>query len=181
VADLEGYAAVFFNADDHGTQYELCEGLFERIQPGAFSSALSRGDDVRFLQDHDVSRICGRSGTKSLTLTEDNIGLRFRLSPTNTSIGRDLVENVRQGVISQCSFAFTVDSARWDEENDTDVRNLESVRLYDVSAVSFPAYESTSIRLADDNTDASRHRRIMLAPSRLSTLRHRQRLAECVA
>ncbi len=139
---IEGYAAKFneLSAD--------LGGFRERIAPGAFARTLDEGADVRALVDHDPSRIIGRTTAGTLELIEDATGLMVQIDPADTSVGRDLVESIRRGDINQMSFGFTIasegDSWGTDAEGQM-IRTLTDVDLWDVSAVTFPAYPDTEI------------------------------------
>lgn len=105
--------------------------------------------NVVALINHDSNYPLARSGV-NLTLTVDEIGLKFKMTPTNTSYAHDLIENMRSGVINKCSFAFTLpdeDGAeKWEKQSDSDVyiRTIYKIdKLYDISIVTSPAYEDT--------------------------------------
>lgn len=138
---IEGYALKFDKwSDDLGWFREkLASGSLEKTDMS----------DVTALFNHNESQILGRSGI-NLELDVDNIGLRFKVKPTDTSYSRDLMENIRQGVINQCSFAFTVsreqDSEEWRENLESGIyeRTIKNIdKLYDVSVVTTPAYPDT--------------------------------------
>lgn len=134
---VEGYAAVFNEETD-------MYFWKERIAPGAFSDALQ--DDVRALFNHDPNFILARSNN-TLELWEDEKGLGYRFEAPNTTAGNDLLENLRNGNITQSSFGFTIESYEWEEREDEDeVITITKVgRLFDVSPVTFPAYEATEV------------------------------------
>lgn len=110
--------------------------------------------------NHDQNQVLGRSGV-NLTLTPDDIGLRFSVTPTDTSFAKDLITNIRAGVINQCSFAFTVadtDEAQdWVESTRDDVDYERTIRqidhLYDVSIVTTPAYPDTVATVGQRSMD----------------------------
>lgn len=141
---ISGYAAVFNSlSQDLG-------GFKEKIHPKAFDRALREKHDVRALVDHDPSRIVGRTKSGTLKLDTDKHGLRVAIKPPDTSIGRDLMTSIRRGDIDQMSFAFRVTEERWqwasrDADQETDIRELLDLDLFDVSAVTYPAYEQTEI------------------------------------
>jgi HK97 family phage prohead protease len=138
---LTGYAAVFNSlSEDLG-------GFRERILPGAFSRTIKTAD-VRALINHDPSRVLGRTTTGSLTLAEDSKGLKFTCSLPATTYASDLIESVRRGDISQCSFGFQAREDRWvpGQKQGNSIRELIDVDLFDVSAVTYPAYTDTSIQ-----------------------------------
>lgn len=128
-------------------------GYFDEIIE---SGALNMTDltDVRFLVNHDTSRIpLARSrrnngnSTMQLTVDEQGMGIRVVLDTENNSEARALYSAVQRGDISGMSFMFGVRDEEW-ENIDTDhptrhIRDISTV--VEVSAVTFPAYESTEI------------------------------------
>lgn len=138
---LHGYAAVFNSDTDIGGWW------IERVAPGAFADTI--GGDIRALVDHDWGRIIGRTKSGTLRLTEDARGLKVEVDVPNTSDGNDLWELVERGDISGMSFGFRVTKQSWDETGDTPIRTIETVELFEVSAVAFPAYDDTSIGKRD--------------------------------
>lgn len=136
---IRGHAAVFNKmSEDLG-------GFREIIMPGAFDSALERGDDVRALVDHDPSKILGRTKAGTLTLNVDSKGLRVKIDPTDTSVGRDIIENIRAGNVDSMSFGFRTLADQWRTEDGEEIRELMDLELFDVSPVSFPAYPQTDV------------------------------------
>ena len=148
---VSGYAALFYDSKDPGTQYQLWSGCFERIQPGAFDSALKRPDDVRCLFNHDPNQILGRSLSETLTLKVDSKGLYFECQLPNSPAGQTVREAIARGDVSGCSFSFDVLVATWTEANsgadEINYRDILDVALYDVGPVTFPAYVSTEIEV----------------------------------
>jgi len=133
VGKLVGYAAIFDSPTD-------IRGLFtEKIVRGAFKSSLD--NDIKALWNHDSSYPVGSTGSGTLKLTEDEYGLRFDLTPINTTAGRDLLESVKSGVVNGMSFGFLVRKDSWDGN----IRSLEDVELFEISACPFPAYKDTTI------------------------------------
>ena len=141
---IEGYAAVF-NTESHDLG-----GFIERVKPGAFSRAITGKQDVRALVNHDPSAVLGRTKSGTLRVWEDEKGLRFSVELPNTQTARDLYESVRRGDMDQCSFSFRAQKDTWGEQRCPDgsfiaTRDLEDVDLFDVSAVTYPAYEDTEV------------------------------------
>lgn len=137
---LEGHAAVF-NEDSQNLG-----GFIERIEPGAFARTIEEGADVRALVDHDPSKILGRTGAGTLEVSEDEVGLRVRITPPDTTAGRDITESIRRGDVSQMSFGFVTRKDAWEiVEDGPDIRTLHDVDLMDVSPVTFPAYPDTEV------------------------------------
>ena len=135
-----GYGSVF------NTLSNELGGFREIIAEGAFDGRLQ--DDVRFLINHDGLPLA-RTTNGTLRLSTDERGLKYEAKVANTSIGRDLVELMRNGTINQSSFAFIVEDDSWEVRDGMNVRTINKVsRLYDVSAVTYPAYESASASVA---------------------------------
>ncbi|MDN6160121.1 MAG: HK97 family phage prohead protease [Staphylococcus equorum] len=138
---VEGYALRFNTlSNDLG-------GFVETISPQALKDAdLS---DVRCLIDHDSSKVLGRTTSKTLDLKVDDEGLYFRCQLPDTSYSRDLYENIRVGNINQCSFGFILDDDGDTIEKRDDglfKRTLNKIRsLFDVSVVTYPAYNDTDV------------------------------------
>lgn len=139
---IEGYASVFNEETDIG-------GLFrEVIRPGAFARAIKEKHDVRALWNHDPNYIIGRTKSGTLKLEEDKRGLWISVEPPETQFGRDLMESIRRGDVDQMSFAFIATDETWNERKDQPVlREIKDVDLFDVSPVTYPAYEGTSVGL----------------------------------
>ena len=78
-------------------------------------------------------------------MSEDEVGLRVRIAPPDTSWARDVQTSIRRGDISQMSIGFVVEDDEWRTENGMDVRELRKVKLFDVSPVTFPAYTATDV------------------------------------
>lgn len=124
----------------------------EIIEPGA----LRKTDltDVRFLVNHDISKIpLARSrrnnGNSTMKLTIDDVGMSIRvtLDTENNSEARALYSAVQRGDISGMSFMFGIDDEEWENlESDHPTRHIRAIStVVEVSAVTFPAYESTEI------------------------------------
>lgn len=136
---IVGYAALF------NKETELMPGLRERIAPGAFDDVLQ--DDVRALFNHDPNIILARS-PKTLTLTVDEKGLRYEFTPPNTTDGNNLLESIERGDVNQSSFGFSIKKDSFERRDGAQVRTIEKVkRLYDISPVTYPAYQDTTVAL----------------------------------
>ena len=129
-------------------------GYFDEIIE---SGALDQADltDVRFLVNHDTSRIpLARSrrnnGNSTMQFSVDQFGLNLdwvKLDTENNSEARALKSAVNRGDISGMSFMFSVDDEEWEDlESDHPTRHIRKIgSVVEVSAVTFPAYESTEI------------------------------------
>lgn len=136
---VEGYAATFdeptvlFEYD--GVQYK------EVIARGAFDGADM--SDVIFNYNH-AGRVYARTRNKTLDLNIDQKGLAINARLDGTQEGRNLYEEIDGGYIDRMSFAFTVAEDSYDR--DTHTRKILRIKkVYDVSAVDIPAYDTTSI------------------------------------
>lgn len=138
--ELVGHAAVF---DSYS---EEMWGFREIIKAGAFAETIET-DDVRALFNHDANYVLGRNKAGTLSLSEDDRGLRVRIKPPDTQWSNDLLKSIERGDITQMSFAFRSLDEKWEKEDGEDVRVLERVQLFDVSPVTFPAYADTDIAL----------------------------------
>jgi uncharacterized protein len=147
---IVGYAAVFYRADDPGTEFELWQDAYERVLPGAFDAAL-RDDVVRGLTNHDKTWLLGRSDKGTLRLSVDKVGLRYEIDPPDTQAGQDTLKLLTRGDLDSSSFGFRVyggkrGSVRWVDETragrTVEIRELVEVELLDVGPVTFPAYSA---------------------------------------
>lgn len=148
-----GHAAVFDQRTSIGNP--LTWGFYEQVAPGAFTKTI-READVRFLIDHDPSLLLARTKSGTLRLSEDKVGLYADADLAPTTYGRDLAVLLERGDVSQMSFGFEVikeDSTYEKVERsngdtvDVEVRTIREAKLWDVSVVTFPAYESTDAQL----------------------------------
>lgn len=149
VTHIVGYGSVF------DVLSEPMWGFREIIRPGAFDEVL--GDDVRGLFNHDANFVLGRTVAATMTLTVDERGLHYDIIAPETPTIRDLViAPMQRGDITQSSFAFRVAPGgdNWYEDDDgVIIREITKVgRLYDVSPVTYPAYQAadSSVRSLSD-------------------------------
>lgn len=136
---IQGYAAVFNEITDLGP-------FTESIAPGAFAESLSRGDDVRALFNHDMNCVLGRTTAKTLRLSEDKHGLFTRIKPPESSFATDLMLSIERGDINQMSFGFYIEAEEMTREEEKKTHfTITQARLFDISVVTFPAYEQTEV------------------------------------
>ena len=137
---IQGYAIRFnepavFDVD--GVEYR------EVIDPRALDKTDMRDVPLRYNHSDNVM-VMARTRNKTLQLIKDEEGLRILAELANTTAGRDLYELIKRGDVDKMSFAFTV--ARDDYDVETRTRRILAVdKIFDVSAVDSPAYETTSI------------------------------------
>ncbi len=153
---IEGYFAIF------NTRYEMWEGAAETVLKGAFTDTL--GEDVRALINHNTDFVLGRTKAGTLELTEDDIGLFGRIKINkNDSDAMNLYARVQRGDVNQCSFGFDI----IDETYKTDAQGnvlweLRKVKLYEVSVVTFPAYEETIVQARKNDLETIQKRKTEL-------------------
>ena len=167
---ITGLPIVFDQATDLG----WCQETIAR-------TALDGTDlkDVRFLIGHDTSMVPlarsrnnNENSTMQMTVTERGLEIRVDLDVKGNPRAAELYSAVKRGDISGMSFMFTVAKDSWaDVDSDYPKRTVESIsRVLEVSAVAFPAYESSEIQVASEDT--------ALDSARASLESARQKLAE---
>ena len=143
---VTGYASTF------NEPYTLYEDEGWRFNEVVDARAFDNTDmsDVIMQYDHE-GRVFARMSNNTLTVTPDEKGLLIEADLGGTELGRQLFEEIRGGYTNKMSFGFTVDGEEVRDTTAPDgkaltVRTITSVRkLYDVSAVSLPANDATSI------------------------------------
>jgi HK97 family phage prohead protease len=135
-----GYAAVFGDTADIGGYFR------EVIAPGAFATSVKDGD-VRAYFDHDRGRVLGRTTAKTLRLSEDGKGLAVEIDLPDTTDGRDVRALIERGDISGMSIGMIVLKQEWDETVEPATRTILEADLIEVSIVSEPAYDGTSVAM----------------------------------
>jgi hypothetical protein len=167
---IKGHAAVFNQVSDRGGWF------LEKIAPGAFADSL-KADDVRATFNHDPNIVLGRNKAGTLRLSEDTKGLFAEIDPPETQQAKDLLISIERGDISQMSFAFETLGETWEGEQEPRLRTLTKVRLYDVSAVTYPFYEGTDVAVRSyDNWRAAQEPGTPEHPWRRELLRRRIRI-----
>lgn len=137
---IEGYFAVF------GDKYEMWPGAVEEIAPGAFATTI-KNDDIRALINHDTTLVLGRNKAGTLELREDDHGLwgSIEINPKDSD-AVNAHERVKRGDVSQCSIGMDILEEVTDYLDDGSVHwMIKSVKLWEVSICTFPAYEETSV------------------------------------
>lgn len=144
---VHGHAAVFNSASEL-----LCGCFREIIKPGAFAEAFANYD-TRALFNHNPDFVLGRSSAGTLRMQEDETGLAIEIDPPDTSCGRDLQVSMKRGDIKEMSFGFTIaeDGQEWTRDPDDSGNWTRTIskfeRIYDVSPVTYPAYQETDCAL----------------------------------
>jgi HK97 family phage prohead protease len=136
---VEGYAATF---NDPTVIWEM-DGIEYKEQINSQAFASTDMTDVIFNYNHS-GKVMARTRNKTLTLNIDQKGLYIRARLDGTEEGRQMYNDIKGGYIDRMSFAFTVSESSYD--SDKHMRTILTIKkLYDVSAVDIPAYDSTSI------------------------------------
>jgi HK97 family phage prohead protease len=172
-----GHAAVFNSRTTIGDPFRW--GWYEEIASTAFDKTLTEGD-ARFLIDHNSSLLIARVSAGDLRLSTDGVGLAVDADlDDELSYVKDFVRNLDKRRITGMSFGFYVVRDTWKSETielevkgetievEIDVRVIEEVRLLEVSAVTFPAYEDTDAGLRA--TEAAEIRAARGVPTRTQT------------
>lgn len=142
---LSGQPIVFDSKTDLGWHDEI-------IERGALDKTDLR--DVRFLINHNTdmiplarSRNNNENSTMQMSVNDNGMAIRVDLDTENNSESKALYSAVERGDITGMSFMFSVDADAWDDlESDHPTRHINSIgKVFEVSAVTFPAYEATSI------------------------------------
>lgn len=169
---LVGYAAVFNSESaDFG-------GWKEVLRPGCFKRSLVEMPDVRALYQHNPAQVLGRRGANTLTVREDDHGLYVEIELIDTQFNKDVLANVRSGNIDAMSFGMVAKKYEWHMEDDDegeergyDLRVLTDVDLFEVSVVTWPAYEETEIAARSLQTFKEQRSAKQTTPFRLLRLR----------
>lgn len=128
---LKGYASTFNNVDRVG----------DIMAAGAFTKSIAAGGRIpKLLAQHDTDDVIGVVDT----VREDDKGLYFEARlPKDNSLVKDIVPLVKLGAIDSCSIGFNTIISEWNE--DTGIRTLKEVDLWEISIVTFPANEKAKI------------------------------------
>lgn len=141
---IEGYAAVFNQETVIGSWFR------EMVEPGAFKRVLSEKPDVIAAYNHNWEAVLARTTNGTLTLEEDETGLKYRAEINeNDPEALSVYAKVERGDVPQASFAFTVRAEKWvsppNDSKDLPLRSISEVdELFDVGPCPFGAYPQAS-------------------------------------
>lgn len=150
---IEGYFAVF------NSIYDLGHGMSESIAPGAFTKWLA--GDIRALVNHDTTLVLGRTSAHTLELNQDERGLwgKVKINPKDQD-AMNLYARVQRGDVTQCSIGFDIIDEETEFREDGSVHwTIREIKLYEVSACTFPAYEETAISARQKDLDELKKRK----------------------
>lgn len=147
----------------YGDIYQVWEGATESIAPGAFRNSIHQ--DVRALYNHNDDIVLGRTsaGTLELEDREDGLWGTIKINP-NDSDAMNAYERIKRGDVTGCSFGFNIKSEETENRADGTVHwtITEVDPLFEVSAVTFPAYEATHVSARGKDIDAMKKRKLEL-------------------
>lgn len=139
---IECYFAVF---DD---VYEWAKNCTETIDKHAFDETIK--DDIRALINHDSTLVLGRTKAGTLTLSIDDKGLKGEiLINEEDQDALNLYAKVKRGDVNQCSIGFDILAEEHTQENGRYNWHIIKIKLYEVSIVTFPAYEKTEANIRE--------------------------------
>lgn len=142
---IEGYFSVF------GDVYRMGDKMSESIDNAAFNETL--GDDIRALINHETRLVLGRTTIGTLTLRVDEHGLWGRIEINENDVdAMNLWYRVQRGDVDQCSIGFEILEEKTSVDDATGAVHwtILRVKLWEVSVVTFPAYEQTSVKARED-------------------------------
>lgn len=151
---IEGYFVVF-----DGT-YNIADGVTESVDRDAFNETI--GGDIRILVDHDTRLVLGRTGAGTAQVRVDERGVwgHVDINP-NDSDAVNAHARVERGDVTQGSFGFDILDEETEYREDGSVHfTIKKVELYELSVVTFPAYEETSISARKKQADEIKARTI---------------------
>jgi len=151
---LHGYGAVFYDGTPE-TEYDY-GGIFkERIMRTAFDT-ITEKTDIRSFFNHNEDIVLGRTASGTMRVTVDDVGLAYEVSLPDTQAARDLAESVRRGDIDGASFMFQVmdGGESRSQVGEVYVRELHSVKVFEIGPVTFPAYDKTTAGVRSQCLDA---------------------------
>jgi len=153
-SNIEGMAAVFNQRVSIGGWFD------EVIEPGAFDECDFR--DVLFFVNHDTSKITlarsrrnNTNSTMQIEIVSDGLKIRANVDTENNHEAKALVSAIKRGDMSGMSFMFRVEEETWAElDSETPLRRIQKIKkVFEVSAVNFPAYDETTLSARDEALD----------------------------
>lgn len=158
---IEGYFALYEQ------ETELFEGTYEIISKGAFEKTLN--NDIRALWNHSTQYVLGRTTSGSLELRLDDKGLFGIIKLPNTQYANDLFELVQRGDVDQCSFGFNIENEDLEELASGGYRwRINEIDLHEISVVTFPAYENTSVQARHKQVEQLEQRKLQTKKEELT-------------
>jgi HK97 family phage prohead protease len=158
---IEGYFALY------ESETELWAGSYEIISKGAFENTIQK-NDIRALWNHNTQYVLGRNKNGSLQLKADDKGLFATIKLPNTQYAEDLYSLVQRGDIDQASFGFNILDEELEELANGGYRwRIKDIDLHEISVVTFPAYENTSVQAREQQVKEIESRKLQQKKSEL--------------
>ena len=150
---IEGYFALYEQ------ETELFDGYYEIITKGAFNNTLN--NDIRALWNHNTQYVLGRNKSGTLELKLDDKGLFAVVRMPKTQYAQDLYELVQRGDVDQASFGFNILAEDVEELASGGYRwRINEIDLHEISVVTFPAYENTSVQARAKQVEQLQQRKL---------------------
>ncbi len=139
---IRGYASVF----DTPSNSKIW-GVREIIGRSAFTKTLKESRDIKALCNHDKAQVLGSTRAETLKLEVDEKGLYFEIDPAEElrSYEKDLLISLERGDVSGCSFGFYIVKFHEEHRGDENYVIIDELKLLEISVVTFPAYDETSV------------------------------------
>ncbi|MBF7102295.1 HK97 family phage prohead protease [Pediococcus pentosaceus] len=141
IGQVTGYACVFNQPSEDLGFIEYCDpNMFDGVDMS----------NVLALYSHDLSNVLGRVSADTLVLKVDDYGLKFTLDIPDTTLGRDVYTNIKNGNLEGCSFGFTIEDDSWNRDTNGQLVHtiLQIGELTEISITPLPAYTETSIAVS---------------------------------
>lgn len=150
---IEGYFALY------ESETQLFDNVYEIITKGAFDNTL--GNDIRALWNHNTQYVLGRNKSGTLELKADDKGLFGTVKLPATQYAKDLYTLIERGDVDQASFGFNIEDEELEELADGGYRwRLKQVDLHEISVVTFPQYENTSVNIRAKQVEELQKRKV---------------------
>jgi uncharacterized protein len=150
---IEGYFALY------EAETELFTNSYEIISKGAFDKTLN--NDVRALWNHNTQYVLGRNRSGTLELKTDEKGLYGLIRLPDTQYAEDLYNLIKRGDVDQCSFGFNILDESLEELANGGYRwRINEIDLHEISVVTFPAYENTTVQARSKELEKLQERKL---------------------
>ncbi len=169
--EMVGYASVF------NTETVIAGLWREMVAPGAYSKTIAE-QDIRALWNHDANIVLGRNKAGTLKLSEDGKGLHSVIMPPDNEWGRPVMDAVKRGDVTGMSISFRPIRQEWywpdRSSQELPKRTILEARLFDVSPVTYPAFEATEISARSAGIET-----VSLGEVEVDILEQARRLVRC--
>lgn len=131
----------------HGAMYNVRSldlgGFIEIVKPGAFKRSLEGGKEIKSFFNHDPNMVLGTTAAGTLSVFDDNAGLRYEIDPPETTYAKDLMVSMKRGDVKGSSFSFATISDNWYMDGGQLMRELIETELFELGPVTDPAYPAS--------------------------------------